>query len=130
MAQTSKPIDLTRSYLPIDPITLPESSHDTPGEDSPEKRQPVVPYEGYNFMPTAVGYRSYFEASSQLNVDALPVRCDDIILFQLEDYSNLVIAFGEDGIYQKDPSVSGAWTKIITASVATTPRPLFIKYLA
>ena len=120
MAQQAKYIDITRTYLPIDPITLPENSQATTGEDAPEQKIPVIPYEGYNFMPTSVGYRSYFGASSQLNVDDLPVRADDIILFQLADYSNLIIAFGEDGVYKKDPSVSGAWTKIITASVAST----------
>jgi hypothetical protein len=120
MAQSAKYIDITRTYLPIDPVTLPENSQDTSDEDAPEQKIPVVPYEGYNFMPTPFGYRSYFGASSQLNADDLPVRADDIILFQLADYSNLIIAFGEDGVYQKDPSTAGAWTKIITAAVATT----------
>ena len=81
MAQQAKYIDITHfcTYLPIDPITLPENSQATTGEDAPEQKIPVIPYEGYNFMPTSVGYRSYFGANSQLNVDDLPVRA--MILF-------------------------------------------------
>lgn len=120
MAQQAKPIDLSRTYLPIDPNTLTETSHATSGEDAPEQKIPVVPYEGYNFIPTQYGYRSYFGASSKLDVDDLEPRCDEIILFQLEDYSNLLLAFCEDGVYTKDPSSSGEWTLSIEADTAST----------
>lgn len=120
MAQSAKYIDLTRTYLPIDPVTLTETSHATSGEDAPEQKLPVIAYEGYNFMPTPMGYRSYFGATSQLNVDDLAADCDEIILFQLSDYSNLLIAFCDDGVYTKDPASSGAWTQAIAASVAST----------
>jgi len=117
MAQRATYVDLTRTYLPIDPDSLPQTSQETGNEDNPEQRIPVMAYEGYNFMPTQFGYRSYFGASSQLNVDDLPTNCDEVILFQLSDYSNLLLAFCADGVYTKDPASTGAWTKSIDATV-------------
>jgi len=117
MAQSAKRIDITRTYLPIDPITLPETGHDTGREDDPEQRLPVVAYDGANIIPTGMGYRSYFGVTSQLDVNDIPTRCDDVILFQLANYSNLLLALCEDGVYTKDPNVAGAWTKSIAAGV-------------
>lgn len=116
MAQRTKFIDLNRSYLPIDPNTLPETLHGTEGEDRPEARMPVVPYEGWNFMPSAYGWRSYFGLNSTLNIDALdnPERVRHVFVFQRTDLTNLLIALCDDGIWIKQGESTGAWTQDVT----------------
>lgn len=112
MSQRTKYIDLTRSYLPIDPATLPETMHATEGEDRPEQRMSVIPYEGHNFMPTSYGYRSYFGFNSKLDIDPLdfPEKCREIFIFQKNDLSNMLVALCDDGIWTKQGESSGAWT--------------------
>lgn len=114
MAQQAKYIDITRTYLPIDPDSLPMTEHATQAEDAPEQRFPVMPYEGYNFMPTQFGYRSYFGFNSYLD-DDIPSSCDQVIAFQQSNYQNMLLAFCKDGIYQK-MGVS-PFTQIISATV-------------
>ncbi len=113
MAQRAKPIDLTRTYLPVDPNTLTETMHGTQGEDAPENRVPVVPYEGWNFMPTGYGWRSYFGINGTLGISALalPDRCRDIFVFQKSDLSNLLVALCDTGIWIKQGETAGAWVQ-------------------
>lgn len=112
MAQRTKLIDLTRSYLPIDPNSFPETMHGTEGEDRPEKLPPVLPYEGWNFMPTGYGYRSYFGITTKLDIDNLPepAKCREVFCFQKNDLSNVLIALHDAGIYTKQGETTGAWT--------------------
>jgi hypothetical protein len=116
MAQRTKRIALDRSYLPIDPNTLPETMHDTGGEDSPEARIPVIPFEGWNFMPTGYGWRSYFGIDSSLNIDALalPARCRELFTFQRTNLTHFLVALCDTGIWTKDGESSGAWTQAVT----------------
>lgn len=99
MSQQSKVIDLTRGYVPGDPNAFPQNLSFTEGEDRPEKEPPILPFEGYNFMPTIYGYRSYFGTNSSLAVRPLESRAQFILLFQGQDYSNILIALCEDGIW-------------------------------
>jgi hypothetical protein len=116
MSQRVKHIDLSRSYLPIDPNSLPETMHATQGEDNPEARMPVVPYEGWNFMPSAYGWRSYFGLTARLNVDALetPEKTRELFTYQKSDLTNMLIALCDDGIWTKQGEDAGAWTQQIT----------------
>lgn len=114
MAQVPKIIDLTRSYLPGDPNAYPENLHATQAQDQPEKSPPIVAFEGYNFLPTANGYKSYFGTANTIDIDVLPSRCQHLIMFQTADYFNHLIALCEDGIWVSDPTTSGAaWTQVV-----------------
>jgi len=112
----TKKIELSRSYLPIDPNTLPETMHDTGGEDRPEDRIPVIPFEGWNFMPTAYGWRSYFGINANLGIDALelPAHCRELFTFQKPDLTNFLVALCDTGIWTKAGESAGAWVHEIT----------------
>ena len=118
--QSAKFIDLTRTFLPIDPNSFPTSMHGTKGEDSPEERIPVQAYEGQNFIPTAQGYRSYFGTTAKVNIDALGAKADFVFVYQNTNFENILIALTETGIWIKKGSVVGAWTQIyaVTAPIA------------
>lgn len=117
MAQSAKIIDLTRSFVPIDPRAFPESMHGTTMEDAPEQRIPVVAYEGYNFMPTSYGYKSFFGTDNQLDLDALTSRVDKIFLVRTVEYLNIIVALCEDGIWTKGAAATGAWLHAIILPV-------------
>lgn len=108
-------IDVTRSFLPMDPETVTNNLMVSGQEDSPESILPVMAYEGYNFLPTAYGYRSYFDTSPHLNVNYLPVNCDYCIVFQLNNYQVRMIALCSDGIYWIAPTTaSTSWVQGIS----------------
>jgi hypothetical protein len=109
MPQNAKIIDITRGYIPIDPETYLNNLHGTGKEDSPETPEPVVAYEGYNFLPTSYGYRSYFGTSRVLDIDALPSRCDKILLLHTQTRETKLVALCEDGIWTKYGEEVGAW---------------------
>jgi hypothetical protein len=98
MAQRVKMVDLTKSYVPGDPNAFPNNLQFTAKEDDPVQSLPILAYEGYNFLPTSYGYRSYFGTDSSLTLEALPKPCDEIITFQSKEYENMLIAFCSDGI--------------------------------
>lgn len=114
MAQATKFLDITRSYVPVDPRTFPNNLHGTTQEDAPEDAAKVVPYEGKNFLPTSYGYKSYFGTASKLGIDALTSRVDKILLFQTLQYDVLLVALCEDGIWTKKGTEAGAWTHQVT----------------
>ena len=121
MAQIAKVIDLTRSYVLTDPNSFPENLGYTAAEDNPEKEPPIMAFEGYNFLPTAYGYRSYFGTNSTLDIAALTSRCDEILLYQFANYQNVLIALAEDGLWISRPNVSGnTWTHSITLALPGT----------
>lgn len=121
MSQSAKFVDVTKSYLPIDPKVFPESMHGTGKEDSPETRIPVVAYDGHNFLPTAYGYRSYFGTLGKGNYDALLARVDHIFTFQTSSYRNFLVALTESGIWIKDAGTTGAWTQVVAQAVPVNP---------
>lgn len=109
-------VDLTRSFLPMDPETVTTNLMVTAGEDSPERILPTMAYEGYNFLPTAYGYRSYFDVTPRININSLTVGgCDYVIVFQRNDYSVRLVALCNDGIYTADPTTASvSWTKSVS----------------
>lgn len=119
MAQKPQIVDLNRSYMPGDPNAFPSNLISTEREDGEEKTNPVILYEGYNFMPTSYGYRSYFGLNSKLDIDTLPARCDKMVVYQLANLKNIIIALCEDGLYYTDSTtVAGAnWIKGITLTL-------------
>lgn len=110
MAQSAKFIDVTRTYLPIDPEAFPLSLHGAKREDDPESRVPVMAYKGYNFLPTSYGYKSYFGTAKEIGIDALTARIDRVFIYQNLGYENILIALTDTGIWTKVGSVAGAWT--------------------
>lgn len=109
MPQIVKIVDLTQSYLPGDPNAFPDNLHFTVREDQPDKPLPILMYEGYNFLPTAYGYRSYFGADTTLLLAALPTPCDEIFVFQSKTYENMLVALCSDGIRTAEAGVT-SWT--------------------
>lgn len=119
MAQLAKYIDITRTYLPVEPESFTQSDHDTKGEDTPEQRIPVMAYEGYNFMPTQAGYRSFFGLNSKLDISAIAVDVDHVLVIQKDDYTNFLVALASDGIYTKVGETDGAWVHDVTLTANT-----------
>ncbi len=100
-------IDVSRSFIITDPEAFYENLMSTVQEDSPEKLIPIVAYEGYNILPTIYGYRSYFDVTSKLDVPNLGAKCDKLLLYQFGNYTNVLIALCENGIYTNAGKVSG-----------------------
>lgn len=111
MAQTTKYVDLTRTYVPMDPNSFPDSLHVVDSKE--ENRIPVIPYDGRNILPTAYGYKSYFGTGTELGIGALAERVDWLLLFQNEAMNNFLIALCDSGIWFKAGSTSGAWTQAV-----------------
>lgn len=116
-SQTTKMLDVTRSFVPVDPNAFPITLHSASGEDSPEKAKQVVPYEGYNFLPTSYGYKSYFGLTSKMDIDPLTSRVDYLVILQTSQFVNIAVALCENGIWTKRADSTGAWTQEIPLSI-------------
>lgn len=115
MTQAAKIIDVSRSFIPVDANTYMENLHGTSGEDAPELRVPVIPYKGWNFLPTSNGYKSFFGANSKINIGTLvPNKADAIFIFQSNTYENVLIALCDTGIWIKKATVIGSWIQLVT----------------
>jgi len=120
MAQIPKIVDLTKGYVFTDPKAFADNRGHTQQQDAPVEILPVVAMEGYNFMPTAYGYRSYFGTNSTLDIAALGSRVDFIIMMQMANFKNVAIALCEDGIWWAQPTISGAvWTQAASYPIPT-----------
>lgn len=119
MAQTAKFIDVTRTYIPVDPNSFPESLHAANAEAGPEQKVPVMAYKGYNFLPTSYGYKSYFGTASTVGIDALTAKVDAIFIMQNEFYENILIALTDSGVWIKKGEAAGSWTH----SIVVVPDP-------
>lgn len=119
--QAAKFIDLTRTYIPIDPNSFPSSMHGTGKEDNPEDRIPVMPYEGHNFLPTAYGYKSYFGTNTEIGIDALAANVDFVFMYQNTNFENILIALTDTGIWIKRANVAGAWTNSVPIAAPVDP---------
>lgn len=108
MDQKVKVIDVTKTFMVTDPNAFPNNQGYTQQEDNPEKGLPILGFEGYNFLPTSYGYRSYFGQSSILNVPPLLEKCDRILLYQFANYTNILVALTQTGIYLTRPSIGGS----------------------
>ena len=113
MASFTKILDITKSYVPLDPRSFSENYHNTAGEDRPVEPFPVIAYQGINFLPTAYGYKSYFGVNSFLAIEDLPSRAQHVFVVQSTSFTNYLIALCEDGIWRKTGEESGAWEHIV-----------------
>ena len=114
MVQKSQFIDLKKSYVPIDPNSFPEVLVNTDREDTEEKVLPVLAYEGYNFIPTPYGYRSYFGTTKKLGLGILASRCQHIVTYKTTSDTYYLIALAEDGIWVNTVEAGGSWTQLVT----------------
>lgn len=110
MAQTAKYIDVTRTFLPVDPNSFPESLHTSSREESPENRIPVMAYKGFNFLPTSYGYKSYFGTNQKVDISALTARVDHVFIYQNQSFENILVALTDSGVWTKKGESVGAWT--------------------
>lgn len=117
MVQRAKIIDITRSYVPVDPNSFVENMLGTGKEDSPEEAPKILAYMGHNFLPTSYGYKAYFNTESLLAGDPLASRCDYILLVQTALFANVLIALCEDGIWVRNADTSDAWEKVATLAI-------------
>ena len=99
MPQRSNYIDITRSMIIADPNTFMPSLHDTGREDAPEQAPPILAYQGWNIIPTATGYKSFFGLGTTIDTDNLPSRADYLFIIQNERFQNILVALCEDGIW-------------------------------
>ena len=114
MAQQAKILDITKSYVPVNPITFPATLHATTKEDHPVDAASVVPYRGYNFLPTEYGYKSYFGTNADVATLPLNVRVDEIFPVQTDTLRTMLVALCEDGLRLLD---DGVWTHPIVLPV-------------
>lgn len=114
MSLFPKIIDVSQGYFPCDPNSFPANLQFTAQEDSPVKTAPILLYDGWNILPTAYGYRSYFGLTSKIDVSALTSRCDGLLVFQTSTYANKIYAMCEDGLWTLS---AGTWTHSYTLSV-------------
>jgi len=49
--QNTRFIDVTRTFIPVNPNSFPDGLHEYSRTDI-ESRLPAIAYKGYNFMPT------------------------------------------------------------------------------
>lgn len=113
--QKAQFIDVTKSYLPCDPDSFVQNLINTNQEDGEEKALPVLPFDGYNFIPTNYGYRAFFGIDSKLDCGELTSRCQFILSYQTAEFKTILIALAEDGIWTLDTSVSAStWTQEVT----------------
>lgn len=100
MAQRPKIIDTKQSYQPVDPATWIPESYTNERTDSPDVVDGAVAYDGFNFLPTSYGYKSYFGLDPAFPY-SIPDRIQDVIFFQLDTLENIGVALGEQGIWTK-----------------------------
>ena len=122
MVQLAKLIDVTRTFLPVDPNAFPETLHVSGREEGPEQRIPAMAYKGYNFMPTSYGYKSYFGTKQDIGIDALAARVDAVFIYQNKAYENILIALTESGVWTKKGNVAGAWVNEVPVVSPTDPK--------
>jgi len=121
--QTTKKIPTTLSYVPIDPNSFPENyliSSRAVSESEVGENPSVLPYEGYNFMPTSYGYRSFFGLNTELAIENLPANADDIFMIQTGRFENILIALCDTGIWTKSATEEGDWEQQIELPLPAT----------
>lgn len=101
MAIRKTKIDTTLSAI------ITNSSRFPPEASSPDKdeqRTQVYPlriYEGYNYLPTFYGVKSYFGQDARLEIGNLPshVIVEDLFTYQTKAYTNVLVALTSHGVY-------------------------------
>lgn len=91
-------IDVSRTYLPLDPEQFPANLPEDLAAKF-EKRTPVFAYDGWNILPLATGFTSFFGTNKLLGTDPLVDNVDELFLYKAPQGDNILFALAEDGIY-------------------------------
>jgi hypothetical protein len=114
MSQVAKIIDITRTFVPSDPLYFPNTLHATQLEDKPEEVSPVAAYEGYNFLPTSYGYKSYFGTNAVFDIPVIPdTKVDRVFVFEKSDYTHFFVAITSTGIFTNTGKSAAAWVQAV-----------------
>lgn len=101
MQQTVRVIDVTKTFTAMDPQQV-EHNRTSEQQDAVGGRaEGVTAYEGYNFLPTLMGYKSFFGIRAKFPVPACPagVKVDKVFIFESGDLVNRVVLLSDTGIY-------------------------------
>lgn len=123
MSTNSGVIDTTQSMIIIKPDDYPQNFGHTTREDYPVTVYPIQAFDASNVLPTAMGYKSYFDESTSYLLSALPAETQKILVYQSANLDNLMLAFGEYGIKVARPTTPTAddWETLVdTSSSAVT----------
>lgn len=117
-------VDTTLSAIITEAGAFPPEAT-TPNKD--EQRQAVYPlrvYEGFNYLPTYYGYKSYFGLDSTLDASGLPadVVVEDIFVYQTRAFKNILIALTDRGIYVRQNT---DWAHLLVLDVPPTNQSRF-----
>jgi hypothetical protein len=115
--QATKIIDVTKSFVPVDPKAFPENLQLAGQEDHPIATQNAVFYEGHNFLPTEYGYKSFFGVNAKLVGGVPPTNVDRAFIFKTSEFVNIVVVLGELGIYTLRSGVSSTWVQEVSLSL-------------
>lgn len=105
MSSNSFLVDLTKSLIIVNPDEFPKNLEKPTREDYPVQPFPIQPYEARNVVPTALGYRSFFNEAKQFQLTALPDLTQHAVAYQTQELETMLIALTEDGIYVCNPTV-------------------------
>lgn len=105
-------IDTTASAIIADADAFPPEST-TPNKD--DQRQGIYPlriYEGYNYLPTAYGYKSYFGLQAELAATGLGGAqvVEELFIYQTRSFVNVAVALTATGIFIRAAS---DWVQIV-----------------
>ena len=117
MAQNVKFVDVTRSYIPVDPKAFPQNLIAPRSEDAPEDAPLVAAYEGWNFLPTSYGYKSYFGTNAAMAIGALSRSADYVLLYQTGTFQNILVALCDNGIWINRSENADAWEHVAEQDV-------------
>lgn len=98
-------VDTTLSAIITDADSFPPEAT-TPNKD--DQRQGIYPlrvYQGYNYLPTAYGYKSYFglqatlDANGLVSPDAKELVVEEMFVYQTRAFINVLVALTSHGIF-------------------------------
>lgn len=121
MAQSVRVIDVAKTFTPVDPQIV-EANNINDANDTRADRSPSVgAYEGYNFLPTAAGYKSYFGINTAFAIPPCPAgdKIDKVLIFESADLHNHLVVLSATGIYINPANVADSpW---VHAAVIAAP---------
>lgn len=119
MSSNSFIVDLRKSMIIANPQHFPMNMEKTAKEDSPVESYPIICYDAKNVIPTAFGYKSFFEESTRINIGNLAGKfVQEIFTYQTADMDNVQFALCEDGIYVAFATTPAGipWSRIVDLS--------------
>lgn len=118
MSSKSFLIDLTKSMIIIDPKDFPMNLGKNFREDAPTDAFPAQAFEAANVMPTAVGYKSFFNEANRFQLSNLPALTQRVYAYQSVGLDSILIAVGEYGIKISRPQQGALadWETVVDTS--------------